>query len=239
MKALILNSGTGSRMGDITKAHPKCMTEINNHETILSYQLRLLQKYNVNDVVITTGKFSTLLEDYCLNLGLKLNYIFVNNPSYQETNYIYSIALATEVLDDDIILMHGDLVFEDTVLENILYAGYSCMAVSSTTPLPQKDFKAVVHSENDKIRISKVGIEFFDSSMAAQPLYYLKKEDWKIWLAEINRFCEMGVRTCYAENALNAINSQCNLFAYDMKDLLCAEVDTVEDLKKVQERLQQ
>ena len=41
MKALILNSGLGSRMGDITKHHPKCMTEINNVDTILSRQLKI------------------------------------------------------------------------------------------------------------------------------------------------------------------------------------------------------
>ena len=35
MKALILNSGLGHRMGDITKEHPKCMTEIDNSETII------------------------------------------------------------------------------------------------------------------------------------------------------------------------------------------------------------
>ena len=36
MKALILNSGLGSRMGDITCTHPKCMTEIDEKETIVS-----------------------------------------------------------------------------------------------------------------------------------------------------------------------------------------------------------
>jgi len=42
MKALILNSGLGSRMGEITKTHPKCMTEILEEETIVSRQLKLL-----------------------------------------------------------------------------------------------------------------------------------------------------------------------------------------------------
>ena len=36
MKALILNSGLGSRMGVLTSEHPKCMTEISPKETILS-----------------------------------------------------------------------------------------------------------------------------------------------------------------------------------------------------------
>ena len=36
MKALILNSGKGTRMGQFTSQHPKCMTEIEGKETILS-----------------------------------------------------------------------------------------------------------------------------------------------------------------------------------------------------------
>ena len=40
MKALILNSGLGKRMGVLASEHPKCMTEINGMETILSWQLR-------------------------------------------------------------------------------------------------------------------------------------------------------------------------------------------------------
>ena len=41
MKALILNSGLGSRMGALTSEHPKCMTELNPKETILSRQRSL------------------------------------------------------------------------------------------------------------------------------------------------------------------------------------------------------
>ena len=42
MKALILNSGMGSRMGDLTRKYPKCMSELLPNETIVSRQLRLL-----------------------------------------------------------------------------------------------------------------------------------------------------------------------------------------------------
>ena len=55
MKALILNSGIGKRMGVLTKEHPKCMTELHDGETILSRQLRQLSVYGISDVVITTG----------------------------------------------------------------------------------------------------------------------------------------------------------------------------------------
>ena len=54
MKALILNSGMGSRMGALTNEHPKCMTEIALGETIISRQLKMLAAAGIKDIVITT-----------------------------------------------------------------------------------------------------------------------------------------------------------------------------------------
>jgi phosphoenolpyruvate phosphomutase len=235
MKALILNSGLGHRMGDITKTHPKCMTNIYEGETILSRQLKLIEKIGIKEVVITTGYFDNVLIDYCKSLDLSLSIEFVNNPLYATTNYIYSIYCAKELLDDDILLMHGDIVFDYTVLEDILTQDRSVMKVSTTIPLPDKDFKAVV--DND-LRISKVGIEFFDSALEAQAMYKINKNDWKIWLDKIIDYCEHDNRKCYAENAFNEISSKCAIYGFDAKDRLCTEIDTPEDLAKVQRRLQ-
>ena len=148
MKALILNSGLGHRMGVLTSEHPKCMTEVSATETILSRQLRLLESCGITDVVMTTGYFDSILVDYCHSLGLPLNFTFVNNPLYAETNYIYSIYCAREYLDDDIVLMHGDLVFECSVLEDILACPTSCMKVSSTIPLPEKDLRLLSRTDS-------------------------------------------------------------------------------------------
>lgn len=234
MKALILNSGVGRRMGALTSEHPKCMTEIAPGETILSRQLRLLSRCGITKVVITTGLFDTVLRDYCSSLELGLDISFVFNRDYAETNYIQSIRCAEELLrDDDILLMHGDLVFEQGVLGRMLASPTSCMAVSSVQPLPQKDFKAVVHDG----RIEKVGIEFFDSALAAQPLYKLMRRDWLIWLDKICEFCDGGQRKCYAENAFNTISDECEVYAMDFKAKLCAEIDTPEDLGNVSHQL--
>ena len=113
MKALILNSGLGSRMGALTSEHPKCMTEISSRDTILSRQLRQISEAGIREVVITTGYYDTVLTDYCASLELPVEFTFVKNPVYDKTNYIYSICCAREVLrDTDLLLLHGDLVFE-------------------------------------------------------------------------------------------------------------------------------
>jgi choline kinase len=233
MKALILNSGMGKRMGDLTSEHPKCMTEIEAEETIISRQLKLMGKCGVTEVIITTGLFDEVLVDYCHSLELPLNYIFVKNPIYNETNYIYSIYLAREYLDDDIILMHGDLVFEDSVLQDILKQTSSHMTVSSTLPLPPKDFKAVI----EEGLIKRVGVEFFDNAVAAQPLYKINKADWNIWMDQIIVYCENGQVLCYAENAFNEVSNRCGIYPLDFGNRLCAEIDTPEDLALVKERL--
>ena len=234
MKALILNSGLGHRMGVLTSEHPKCMTEISHKNTILSRQLRQLVSFGIEEVVMTTGYYDKVLVDYCNVLHLPLKFTFVNNPLYDKTNYIYSIYCAKEHLkDDDIILMHGDLVFENLVMEAVVNSEVSCMAVSSTLPLPEKDFKAVVKDN----RIEKVGIEFFDDAMAAQPLYKILKDDWLVWLANIEKYCEADNRKCYAENAFNEVSGQCKIYPCDVKNMLCAEIDTPEDLEAVSRKL--
>ena len=233
MKALILNSGLGSRMGVLTSEHPKCMTEISPRETILSRQLTQLCEAGVKQVVITTGLFERVLRDYCESLGLPLDYTFVHNPDYRITNYIYSIYLAREYLDGDILLMHGDLVVENEVLDRVLACEGSCMTVSTTLPLPEKDFKAVIR--DGKIR--KVGVNFFENAVAAQALYRLKKEDWRKWLNGIEAFVAAGKLTVYAEDALNALDGAADIAALDVGDLLCAEVDDAQDLAVVTRRL--
>lgn len=235
MKALILNSGLGSRMGVLTSEHPKCMTEISAHETILSRQLKQIAEAGIEEVVITTGYYDGVLVNYCNSLDLPLHYTFVKNPIYDKTNYIYSIYCAREYLDDDIVLMHGDLVFENEVFDRVIASSISCMTVSSTLPLPEKDFKAVVRDG----MVMKVGVEFFNEAMEAQALYKLNKEDWKVWLGKIIEFCETEKTKVYAENALNELNGAANIHALDVGNLLCSEIDNPEDLAVVTSKLKE
>lgn len=235
MKAVILNSGMGSRMGELTSRHPKCMTEISCGETILSRQLKQLVDAGIEEVIITTGPFTDALASYCHDIDIPISITFVKNLSYQETNYIYSIYCAREYLDDDIILMHGDLVFENSVFDAVMEKPESCMVVSTTQPISKKDFKAVVRQQ----RITAIGVDFFKEAVAAQPLYKLLKKDWKVWLDQIVAFCEADKRNCYAENAFNEVSNACRLYPLDVKDLLCSEIDTPEDMAIVSSRLKE
>lgn len=229
-------------MGVLTSEHPKCMTEIFPGETILSRQLKQLSEAGIDEIIITTGYAENVLMNYCRSLDYDVNIKFVNNPDYKTTNYIYSIYLAREFLrDDDLILMHGDLVFENEVIDAVIKFSSSVMTVSSTLPLPEKDFKAVIDNDG---KISKVGVEFFTNALAAQPLYKLNKDDWNLWLTKIEEYCVNylqggGALTFYAERALNDLDGKCNIYPLDVRNLLCSEIDTPEDLAVVSSRLKE
>ena len=232
MKALVLNSGQGTRMGELTATQPKCLTELRPGETILGRQMEQLANAGITEVVITTGPFGDTIEQYCRGLPLPLAYTFVQNKKYGETNYIYSIYCAREYLEGDILLLHGDLAFEGEVLWQAVHHAGSCMAVSTAQPLPEKDFKAVLEAG----QIVKVGVEYFEDAVAAQPMYKLEAPDWRAWLDKIVEFCEGGQTGCYAENALN--EAVCHIAPLDVGSMLCQEVDCPEDLTQAREALE-
>lgn len=235
MKAIILNSGRGSRLGDYTKNKPKCMVSLYNHETIISYQLKIMEEAGVKDIVISTGYMSDVLEKFVKEFDTRLNISFVYNPQFAASNYITSLN-CMEDFEEDVLLLHGDLVFSKEVLRTILENGRSRMVVDSTLPLPEKDFKAVVADG----KIKAVGVQYMtENCLAAQPLYYLRKEDWLRWKKEIKDFCEMGLINVYAENALNKITDQIELLPIDIKGKLCSEIDTEDDLLKIRKRLEE
>ena len=136
--------------------------------------------------------------------------------------------------DDDVILLHGDLVFNRKTAEMVIESDKTSVIIDSTISIPQDDFKAKVINDDVKY----IGIDYFeDDAVACQPFYKLTQNDWNQWKDKIHEFCKAGDTNVYAENALNTIINDLILNAIDLKGELCMEVDTKEDLKKVKEIL--
>ena len=212
MKCIILNSGMGTRLEELTENNPKSLVKLHNNETILSRAISIIS-IDVN------------FPDF--------NFTYVHNPFYNKTNYIKSIDLIPD-MDDDIILLHGDLVFNQKTAEKVINSNKSCVVIDSTINIPKDDFKAKI--EDDTVKY--IGVDYFENdAVACQPFYKLKNNDWKTWKNKIRDFCENGKTNVYAENALNELTNDINIYALDLEGLLCMEVDNKNDLKKVKEIL--
>lgn len=230
MKAIILNSGMGTRLEDLTKSNPKSLIEIKDNQTIFSNAINILSKFDIDEYIITTGYLSDVLESYALENFPNINFRFVNNPIYDKTNYIKSLDLI-EDFDDDLILLHGDLVFTYQTAEKVINSDFPSVVVDSTVPLPKDDFKAKVANG----LVKYIGVDYFeDDALECQAFYKLSNDFWKIWKERIREFCKNDKDNVYAENALNELLKEniLKLKGLDLKGSLCMEVDTKEDLQK-------
>lgn len=237
MIALLLNSGLGSRMGDETKEHPKCMTKITETETIISWQVKCLERIGVTEAVVTTGHLSDMLENYLRSLDTPIRFRFVHNPRYRETNYIYSMYLAKELLrGHDVLSLHGDLVMHPAVLDKLTALPVSAVTVDTTLPLPEKDFKGRIREG----RLMEVGVNVFgEDCVELQPAYRFLAADFDRWMQEIERFVREGNDRVYAENAFNAAWEEIPVYPLDVQGLLCAEIDNQQDKEYVSKRFAQ
>ena len=116
MQAIILAAGMGKRLGEYTKNNTKCMVSVNG-TPLIDRMLGQLSKLKLSRVVIVVGYEGQKLMNHVGTErdGLKIEYI--NNPIYDKTNNIYSLALAKEKMqEDDTLLLESDLIFDDRML---------------------------------------------------------------------------------------------------------------------------
>lgn len=129
MQAIILAAGMGRRLGEYTKNNTKCMVPVNG-TPLIDRVLRQLSEFPLNRVVIVVGYEGQKLMGYLGNEknGLKIEYI--NNPVYDKTNNIYSLALAKDKLqEDDTLLIESDLIFDDGMFKLLVDNSYPNLAL--------------------------------------------------------------------------------------------------------------
>ena len=120
MQAIILAAGMGKRLKELTHDNTKCMVKVNG-VTMIDRMLHQIEKKNLSKIVIVVGYEGEKLIDYIATLGIQTPIVFVNNPVYDKTNNIYSLALAKEYLkQEDTLLLESDLIFEDAVIDTIV-----------------------------------------------------------------------------------------------------------------------
>ncbi|MGM9958527.1 MAG: aminotransferase class I/II-fold pyridoxal phosphate-dependent enzyme [Erysipelotrichaceae bacterium] len=120
MQAIILAAGMGKRLKELTQNNTKCMVKVNG-VTLIDRMLHQIERKNLSRIVIVVGYEGQKLIDYIGTLDIQTPIVYINNPIYDKTNNIYSLALAKEWLcKEDTLLFESDLIFEDSVIDVLL-----------------------------------------------------------------------------------------------------------------------
>jgi len=223
VRAIILAAGIGSRLGN---PRPKPLTQLSNGELIMGRQLKYLKKVvGVDDILVVVGfKKDLIMEEFS-----ELTFVF--NNVYDRTNTSKSLLKAMKkVRTDDVIWLNGDVVFDLAVLERVVDAKTSCMAVN-TASVAEEEVKYTVASDGSINQVSKSVENALGESVGIN----------KILSGDIPLFIEMLERCDnedYFERAIEyAIDRGLKMYPVDVSDVLCIEVDFTEDLEKANKEL--
>lgn len=120
----------GKRLGELTKDNTKCMIEVDG-VTLIDRTLMQLAELQLSRIIIVTGYKGQKLRDHIGHRYDNLLTIeYINNPIYDKTNNIYSLALAKEQLqEDDTLLLESDLIFESSMLHLLVNSPYPNLAL--------------------------------------------------------------------------------------------------------------
>ena len=111
MKAIFIAAGKGSRLGTLTNDLPKPLVDVNG-KSIIERQINLLYKKNINDIVIVTG--------YKKEKFTFKNIEYVFNSNFLTDEQAGSLMRAREKFSGDILIMFGDILFDEQILEQVL-----------------------------------------------------------------------------------------------------------------------
>ena len=121
MQAVILAAGMGKRLKELTKDNTKCMVQVNG-VALIDRLLTQLSRLDLTRVIIVVGyKGENLVEHIGDRYAGRLNIEYVENPIYDKTNNIYSLALTKDkLLEDDTLLIESDLILDDRMFSLIM-----------------------------------------------------------------------------------------------------------------------
>lgn len=117
--ALLLAAGVGSRLHPLTESRPKCLTVVDG-VPILERLVSCLDQHDFKRLVVVTGHFGTCIQDFLGTQvgGITIDYVY--SPLYATTNNIYSLWMAREIIREPFLLIESDLVFDESLLEDML-----------------------------------------------------------------------------------------------------------------------
>jgi choline kinase len=216
-KAIILLAGMGSRLG---RPHPKCLTPLADGETILHRQVRLLKGFGIEPCGVVGFKMEQVMEAVP-------DLLFAYNPNFDTTNTSKSLLTALRHMrGHDVLWLNGDVVFQPEIVELVLKAGESAVAVDN----------AKVADEEVKYNLNGDGYIREISKRVANPLgealgiNFVQAEFVDPFCAALERVNDND----YFERGMELlIEERGNVFrAVNVGELSCVEVDFDADLKR-------
>lgn len=234
MIAVILAAGRGVRLRPLTYKVPKGLIEVDG-KILLERSLGNLSKYGIKKAIIVTGYLGNMIKD---KLGTDYNGVeinYVENKEYANTGSMYSFSKAKDFINDDVILLESDLLYNSEAIRIIMESKLNdfilvapCSGSGDEVFICTDNNKRVVYlgkkiQNKEEVIGELVGISKFSKEFLKK-LFERAEEDYK-----------KGKNNYHYEEVVFATskeNKDCPVYAVLIEDLAWVEIDTIKDLKR-------
>lgn len=237
MQAVILAAGMGKRLKELTKDNTKCMVQVNG-VALIDRLLTQLSRLDLTRVIIVVGyKGENLVEHIGDRYAGRLNIEYVENPIYDKTNNIYSLALTKDkLLEDDTLLIESDLILDDRMFPLIMDNPHPNIALVAKYQTWMDGTMVRIDDENNVVNfVPKKAFKYSDVEFYYKTvnLYKFSKDFLQHkYVPFLDAYCVALGNNEYYEQVLRVI---CMLDNSDLKALPISnerwyEIDDIQDL---------
>jgi len=227
MKAIIMAAGIGKRLHALNINKPKCLITIGS-KTLIRRSVDLLVSKGISDITVIVGYKSDLIRNELNN-----DVAYYENPDFQTNNSIKSLWYAKDLLEDDVLLLNGDLYYEQGILDYAINQTNPVVMLADSTRIDNADYRFGFsgnqinrygkHLTNHETDGEYVGIVRIDKC-------FIKK--FKQTLEEM---ITSGKSNIWWEDVLYSfISKQIPIHYFDVAGTFWSEVDTLQDYNYLQ-----
>ena len=230
MKAFILAAGVSRRLYPHTYNIPKCLLKVGN-KCIIDYQLQALEALGINNVTMIVGYHREMLKDHVTKNFSTLNFSFLTNHHYFETNTAYSVSLGKDILrQDEHILMNADVVYPIELLKKTLESSFETVLAVDCKVCGREEVKVIDGGQN---KIVAIGKDLIESKCLGEfiGVAKLSKNFNNLFANSIEDLIRAGGINDYFEAGIQPLLKDTDVHFVDVSEYPCLEIDFIEDLE--------
>lgn len=234
IKAIILAAGVSRRLYPLTYDTPKCLIKVGSG-TIIDYQMEALTAAGIKEVFVVVGYFREVLISYLEKTWPSINFTFLINEHFFETNTAFSLNLCQPALGRaEILLMNGDVLYPKLVLKRIIDSEHDSVLAVDVKNCGREEVKVIEGLGN---RIVAIGKELIEDNSLGEFIGVAKFsiKFGGLLFDSLKRLISGGGKSDYFEAAIHPLLADNKLFYENVSDLACIEIDFIEDLEQARE----
>lgn len=231
-RAILLAAGSAQRLRPLTDALPKCLLDVGGR-SIVSRAVSILAERGITRMTVVDGFKGEKLRAALTSEFPADWFDFRRNAEYASTNNAWSLRMALQGVEDSILLLDADVLFDPDVVRLLLDAtSPNRMAIRTRGDLGEEEMKVTVDAGGEIADIGKqltgraagesIGLAFFSAAFVRRLSPVLERR----------LVAEGRLNEWYESAFLELIRSGERVAGVDIGELRAIEVDTVQDLEE-------